>query len=199
VGLLRLRLFMPVAGIGILFYGAMEFRLSLTASAEPQRLSCSTLGTAGPKDNTHVTLTDFQLLTDGFVYMHKKNQPDGSWQSVFVPAAPKNQRVSSTMHDFHVLVYSSSVYNANNLKSLASEPELTGMVTNTITHLSMDQQNLLKSRYPGVNLDSVQIFEVGKRPKAPLEALVICGMGAALMLPMLLVILRCLKAPFTRG
>lgn len=186
--------FVLVFGVMLAFYGLREMRLAVDASEAPQRLTLAQLAASGPGDNAHVVLTDFALC-DGYVCIVKVGRFDkfitGSdptrkrWEGVFVPLVPltpelrqrraRGEAVGRQPAPAHVrvLLLSYAVHGAADLDKLDTQPEVRGMVINSVKSLDSKTEPLLRELYPGTDFGNCLIFQQGRRPTATTTSLLI--------------------------
>lgn len=187
----RLRLVMLLGGLALAFYGFQEFRLSGTAKAEPQEITCDELARNGYGDNAHVRLGNWFFAPSTFVY--EKSKRSEEWNHVFVPLLPLDGDYAQSLRElpegtsppapkrFGVILKSSEVSNNTELNALGEAETLEGVVINKIDSLDRKTKDLLSRSYPEVDFDACWILEHERKVKGPAIGLLIVLAGLAAM------------------
>jgi hypothetical protein len=184
-----------VLGVIAIGYSLVEMRLALGASEKPQRLTLAQLAANGPGDNAHVVLTDFALC-DGYVCLVKVGRyerlTDGTdtknrrWEGVFVPVVPLSPEVQQQQGrgaapaNVRVLLLSYTVHGEADLDRLGAQPEVRGMVINSIKSLDGKTESLLREMYPGTDFSTCLIFQEKRKPTATMASLLLVLLGTCL-------------------
>jgi hypothetical protein len=196
---------LAVVGIALLYYGIREYNVSAHASKKPQLLSCKELGQDGPGDNKFVSLIKYGLSPGGFV--HRGPVGGDHWDCVFVPAFPldgdyaKQHALSILLggnpaklpppDPIHVIIKSTRVHAASDLKLLRLESSLEGLVVNDIDPLTPKEIALLQPVYPKTDFTKCWILEEGREPASAIKYLLcLTGGGICLLLAVAMTLLE---------
>jgi hypothetical protein len=185
-------------GVMFVFYSFREMRLAVAASETPQRLTLAQLAANGPGDNAHVVLTDFALC-DGYVCLVKVGRFErlitGSdptrkhWEGVFVPLVPLTPELRQRRArgeavgrqpapgNVRVLLLSYAVHGVADLDRLDTQPQVRGMVINSIKSLDAKTASLLRELYPGTDFGNCLIFQEGRLPSSTTTSLLVVFLG----------------------
>jgi hypothetical protein len=118
---------------------------------DPKVVSVAELGRAGPGDNIHVKITDFQF---GNKYaVGKKN---GSWTTVCLAAFPGDK--SGDPRALKVVVRSNRIHNERELDDFAKRAQVEGVVVNSIYEWENDKE-YMKQAYPGVDTSAIWVVQ----------------------------------------
>jgi len=192
----RFLFFGVIAGLALTWSGIQEFRLGAGAEQEPQYLSVAQLEAEGFGENAHVVIQDFALLSFSYVY-NGRSQDD--MDKVWVPMVPQGgeyfERLAASVDeegrlpddvpmpdDLKVIMVSSNASSDQALGQLGDRDTLQGMITNAIEELDSEEKKLLAESYPSADLDTVWIFEEGRRPAAFVKKAGLTGGGVVLLL-----------------
>jgi hypothetical protein len=175
-------------------FGVQEMRLSRTAKAEPQAITCDKLITAGFGDNAHITLSEF-VVSPAYIYRTKKRSSE--WQTVWVPLLPVNAETEEYIEkaieaqkdgkplpiptNIRVLLESNDVASESAVDLLGNEVSLNGTVVNAISGLGTKEKEMLQQSYPSANLDNIVIIDHNRKPKGTLFSLGLIGLGVLLV------------------
>ena len=185
-------------GLAGLYLGVQEWRLSRSARATPEHLTCEQLGDHGPGDNAHVIMSDLMLCDSAYVYRPER---EGSplWAEAWIPAVPRGsaycqeiarlkqadrkRRTFPPPDDFRVLVKLTSTgaaldLSAPTLNEFTRRETLEGLVVNKIEKLDDEERKLLADSYPHVDLKRCWILEVGRQNDTSWRAPFFGGGGA---------------------
>ncbi len=171
----RTALPLAVVGVGLMFWGGLEWRLGRGASSTPERISLAKLIARGPEGNPNIILTDFQLGDDYVI--EKKN---GAWTGVYVPAVPAGQPLPGAGQPgapIKAVIFSLNVHSEAEVGPVLGRRELPALVTNRIKSLGADEYNLLRQQYgAAIDLDHCLIIQEGRTPmNGALVALIFGG------------------------
>jgi hypothetical protein len=172
----RLLFAMVIVGGVLIFLGVQEYRLSKVARAEPQTITCAGLAAAGPGDNAHVRLTEFEF-TENYIYQEKKRSSE--WKTSYVPAVPPRVKDVPNVRAIKVLIKSNRARNEDELWALSTGP-IEGVIVNVIASLGSTERRLLKESYPEIDVDTCWILEAGKKPATTGSIMGMIGGGAGL-------------------
>lgn len=180
-----------VVGAVLIYFGIQENSLASAADEKPQVITCEQLATAGPGDNAHVTLTDFVLWTDAFVY-EEEGSVVKKWSRVWIPAVPEggeaHQAAVEAVEEFGRnatipppknirIIVQANAANENEVERLAERDALTGLVINRISDLGSEERGILEQSYPGVDFDHVWIIQEGRKPASGAKVAFMIGLG----------------------
>ncbi|MHC4578098.1 MAG: hypothetical protein ACYTED_11890 [Planctomycetota bacterium] len=173
---MRIRLFVFLLGIALIYLGFRAVQERGIAKQWSQELTCAQLAADGPGDNAHIELTEFMLCDFDFVFASEGNE----WTDAWVPIFPRNgayheevQRIRDVEGEhakvpgptgFRVLVYFPSLKGRGDVQRAAGQQRLRGVVTNELDPLSDDEEAFLKKTYPSLDLDRVWIYQLDRRP-----------------------------------
>ncbi len=196
----RFKLALIIVGGVLVFFGIQEMRLSSGCKAEPKKLTCAELSANGPGDNSHIQLTDFVLPESVFVY--NESSKGGGWTCIWIPAVPLDgdyvKEYQKAMEaggqppaptGLKVIVKSKGVRTEKDLEALAKKDMIQGVVINKVEAVSGEEKKILVQNYPGSNIDTCWILEVGRTPSGMGKlagffggGIVCAGLGVVLML-----------------
>lgn len=171
----RFNIALVIVGGVLVFFGIQEMRLSSGCKNEPQKISCAQLCEKGTGENSHVEMTDFVLPESVFVY--NESTKGGGYTCIWIPAVPidgdyvkEYQKAMEagtqppTPTGLKVIVKSKSVKNEKDLEALAGRDSIQGVVVNKIESIGSEEKKILVQSYPGSNIDTCLILEVGRKP-----------------------------------
>ena len=194
----RIKIFVLVAGIALLYAGYKQWRLSGVVKAEAQVISCADLARDGYGENAHVKLKDYFISQGGLVYEEKRGSKE--WGKVWIPVLPSDGEYAK-MYDalpvgaeipaprsFGVILQTEQVKSLGGLGALEGRDFLAGVIINEIDSLDGDTKKLLAESYPGVDLDACWILD--HRRKATTTGFLSLGLGAGLVLLAVILFLR---------
>ncbi len=193
------RLMMILVGLGIALpiYGYREWRLSQVAHTEPQKLTVEQLTTQGYGDNAHVVLADF-LCPGAYVYQEEKRSSDYDqvWIATVPLYGPYHQRLIDAQEQEqagaeavaiappeHIALVITSKQRADDdaVSALMDADTLQGMITNEMDSLDRETKDLLNNQFENIDVDSVLIFEEGRRPATLVKVVALVGSGLGLL------------------
>lgn len=124
--------------------------------AQPQKITADELGRRGPGDNLYVQVTDLQFGEDTLTIRSSKG---GRWSSVFMPVHPKGQKLDGRPP--LILVHSSSIGNADELRSFCNRSSVVGIVTNPLEGVS-HHADKFKEKYPRFDGKDIWVVDVSR-------------------------------------
>lgn len=188
--------FLVVLGAILTITGFEAHRMASYSKAQPHRITCADLGTAGPGDNAHVIMTRFILCEQYFVI--KENPKSRIWSHAWVPAVPidgeyaRRLRIQARIaangrdpgkiplpRDVRVIVKSTSVFDQAGIERLCEVDSLQGLVVNKIEQLGREETKILREGYPGIEFKNCVILHERREPPGTAESwgLLIGGLG----------------------
>ena len=199
-----------VLGVMLMFFGVREWQLAAAASPTPQAITCLQLESNGPGKNTHVHLSGFTGLSQGYIYEYEKSAGSNveTWKTVYTPVVSvdgpfiKAARLSLSLGQYKnaaqipppprikVVLKSSRIHDATEQAALASSGSVDGLVVNRAEPLEEKQVTQLAAQFPGTDFTGAWVVEVGRKPAMPATYFGLIGGGAALLLLGLYLMLR---------
>jgi hypothetical protein len=163
-----------IAGVLLAFLGWQEKQLLDKGTPQPQRLTLAQLAAKATIDNVHVSVTGFELGR-GYVVEEKK----GTWNIVWVPLVPPGQNPGANNSGIRVVIKSFNVKSENDLRTLASRTEITGVVTNDIHSMGSGASEKLAQSYPGADFSKAIVLEEGRSfpTSGYVSTMLGCGVG----------------------
>ncbi|GJM20664.1 MAG: hypothetical protein DHS20C15_05790 [Planctomycetota bacterium] len=194
--------FLAILGAAGAYYGYLELQLSKHALPDAQEISLAELSTDGYGDNAHVLLDDAYLIAWNSIYMEKGGRfASDQWEYAYVPAvsvhSPWYQAFEAGLDDegiwpddrelpafdaINMVVKLPDARDQDDIDAAAQLPTHQGVVINEIESLTLDEKLLLSESFPNADFDTCLIFELGREPSTPNEALAIIIGGAVLLL-----------------
>jgi hypothetical protein len=169
-----------------LFFGYTEYKLSGSVKAEPQTIRCADLIQKGPGDNGHVIVTDFAFEDDYVIEGESAN--DSTWKKAYVPMFPAPQgdaQAPPHTGSFKLILETARANNEQKLNALEKQDRIQGSIVTSIKSLDSETQNILRSKYPQTDFNSVMILEHERKPVSTLVwvgAFVVGGLCAVLLI-----------------
>ena len=190
-------LLLAVIGFGVLWHAYSEGKLSGGSARLPRTVACRQLIEDGPGDDRHVLVTDviagqnyFTRISVTKAEQASGNTADKPWQAVYLPLLPLTPEIKTRLargepfvpppnHLIRVILVSHTIRNKEELaKAFTSEGAVQGMIVDS-SSLGGETENVLRQKYPGVELGDVSILEPGRKPTshAALLGLFVGGVG----------------------
>jgi hypothetical protein len=188
---------MAAVGGALLINANSENKASARATEIPRTVTCRQLIEEGSGDNRHVLVTDIIAGQNYFtrVKVTKAEQASGNtankpWEEVFLPLVPLTPEIKTRLargepfvpppgNLVRVILVSHTIRNKEELaKAFTPEGAVQGMLFEP-SSLGKETENMLRQKYPGIELDEVLILEPGRKPSSGvfLVGLVVGGVG----------------------
>ena len=196
--MLRFAILLFIIGGILALAGVRPVRLASIAQPVPQPITCADLAAHGPGDNAHVAMSGFFLAY--LTYVKVQSADAQQWSAVFVPAVPldseyhrrvleqidahKNTVVGEppVPSGFGVIVRSAIVRTEDDIRALAGQNAIEGVVVNAFDPAPPGIVEALRQTFPGVDFDKVWVLDHGRTPPSPSRGYVMLGIGAVFVL-----------------
>jgi hypothetical protein len=171
--------FVPLLfGVVMVIGGVLAYRSSQFVESQPQEITCRELSNHGPGDNAHLLISDFTVVADAYVVQEGKDydDPDVAW----IPLVPAGQPEPEV---FHVILLSEQATTPDEVRELADESQIQGVVENVVGFLLQRDRDTLADEFPGSTLDNCYLIshqERGYTPPSASLGLVCIAIGAVI-------------------
>jgi hypothetical protein len=170
-----------VMALGVLLgvWGCASEPEDVVLPEAPQVLTCRALATNGPGENPWVTLTSYAYLEESFAVQRRQGASEHFWDRSWVPALPADHpwfkrdtpapEGTPLPTDWRVLVSrgAGSDLSLSGLNLTDDGKPISGMVSLGPDGLERGVADVLRSIYPGIDLNRVYVFDRGSKPRAP--------------------------------
>lgn len=178
--LLTIGIGLPVLGGLFIWYGFKERDIARASSATPESISLSKLIARGPEGNANIILTDYVAIHPHVVQRGRRGSYSGTW----VPVVPKDAPAAEAGGAVpKVFVFSDKVRNPDGAYQQLSNPQLPGMVSNTIMTPNSGAMSDLEEQFPRTDFSTCIFIHEGREPASEEKfALMIIGGIVAILI-----------------
>jgi hypothetical protein len=196
----RLKIAAIIGGLVLAYFGVQEYRVSMGTSAEPMAVDLAALEGGETPDNNHILIGQHVADYDGCVYEYEEGS--GRVTHMYYPIISDSnsffdelnalyekydnpddipEQEHPGIHEFRVLVKTKRYKTENSIPAgLGAEDSVQGLVINLIDSMDKEEERMIQSEFPKVNMDELLIVEDGRKPTSMFASLGMVGGGGLL-------------------
>ncbi|MCA9044513.1 MAG: hypothetical protein KDA69_09340 [Planctomycetaceae bacterium] len=191
--LFRLQILLIIGGIALGIYSFQEMRAGTGASADPVAVELADLEAGTPAPDKHLQVGDHIALYHGTFYQweQQNNEPENggsrvtkAYYPIISPTHPyaEGMDADADLESFAVLVKTNRFSTIGEIPDMPGPVQsISGLTRPASVALESDFQDLLRSDYPGINLDQILVLEDGRQPTSVALGIIMMLASAALI------------------
>jgi hypothetical protein len=174
-----------MAGIGSLIFGIQNYSLAGQTQTDPQVISAANLIKNGPGDNHYVHITNVDARLDAVIV--QGGDRETHWDKAYIPMSPADDGGDNPNADDspRIILVSDDVKDRDTLHALAKTHDVTGVIGAWDTTLDDKARDLLKEKYPKLDVARCQIVGHNQTPPTRGGSFACMGIGIALIIGVL--------------